>query len=425
VLTIVVGLLRHITVSAEKSRFIAQARLTTAKRRNFDCRIQRWAQQEITKWHSKTFRKVSFRDYHQSYDSVVALPKLLLSAQMQGKPRVFISYCRSDGTMFATKLRQRLERRHSEIALWQDVISERGGSDWWLQITQALDQVEYMVLVLTPDAMKSPTVRKEWRYARQEGVCVYPIQGSSKLDFSSLPRWIRDQHIDDIGYDAERKKFTAPGQWQKFINNLNTPCETPRVPFMADDLPENFVERPCEFHQLVDLLRDVKREEAVDITVALHGTGGFGKTTLALALCHDERIQEVFDDGVLWTTLGENAGDLTSKIVDLIEVLSGERPGFKCVRGGCRWKHGRRRRHAGPSALPSAWTAPIDMILKKRNASLSAGEVTVASSTVGLAAGGWSHPLSRKSLENRCLTRLSSGTPYRTSCFLFGSNPKD
>src|SRR5947209_19916845 len=115
---------------------------------------------------------------------------------MQGKPHVFISYCRSDGTAFATRLRQCLEKEHPEIILWQDVISERGGRDWWQQITEALDQVEYMVLILTPDAMRSATVRKEWRYARQQGVCVYPVHGSDQLKADCLPNWIRKLHID-------------------------------------------------------------------------------------------------------------------------------------------------------------------------------------------------------------------------------------
>jgi len=37
----------------------------------------------------------------------------------------------------------------------------------------------------------------------------------------------------------------------------------------------------------------------------LHGPGGFGKTTLAKDLCRDPEIQEAFDDGILWVTLGE------------------------------------------------------------------------------------------------------------------------
>jgi len=35
------------------------------------------------------------------------------------------------------------------------------------------------------------------------------------------------------------------------------------------------------------------------IATALRGAGGFGKTTLALALCHDTEIQVAFSDGIL------------------------------------------------------------------------------------------------------------------------------
>ena len=41
------------------------------------------------------------------------------------------------------------------------------GKDWWRQITAAIDQVEYLVLVITKAALASPVVRDEWRYARQ------------------------------------------------------------------------------------------------------------------------------------------------------------------------------------------------------------------------------------------------------------------
>src|SRR5207245_306138 len=43
---------------------------------------------------------------------------------------------------------------------------------------------------------------------------------------------------------------------------------------------------------------------------------------------HDERIQQAFDDGILWVTLGEHPGNMVDKVVDLIETLSYERPGF-------------------------------------------------------------------------------------------------
>ena len=230
-------------------------------------------------------------------------------------PRVFISYARSDGEPFATDLRQRLLAEH--IPLWQDRVGMEGGKDWWQQITEALDVVEFMVLVMTPAAMRSEMVRKEWRYARQQGVCVYPVKGEPDLEFNSLPHWMRSVHFYDLDYE-----------WQKLVNDLNTRCQQARVPFMVEELPADYVPRPQEYEALIDKLLDQRREEPVAITAALRGAGGYGKTTMAQALCHDERIQQAFDDGILWVTLGEHPGNLVGKVEDLIYMLSHERPGF-------------------------------------------------------------------------------------------------
>ena len=174
-----------------------------------------------------------------------------------------------------------------------------------------------MVLVMTPAAMRSEMVRKEWSYARQQGVCVYPVKGEPDLDFNSMPHWMRSAHFYDLDYE-----------WQKLVNDLNTRCQQARVPFMVEDLPADYVPRPKEFEALIDKLLDQRREEPVAITAALRGAGGYGKTTMAKALCHDERIQQAFDDGILWVTLGENPGNLVGKVEDLIYMLSHERPGF-------------------------------------------------------------------------------------------------
>jgi len=151
-----------------------------------------------------------------------------------------------------------------------------GGRDWWQQITEALDKVEFMVLVMTPAAMLSETVRKEWRYARQQGVCVYPVKGEPDLDFNSMPHWMRSAHFYDTKYE-----------WQKLVNDLKTRCQQARVPFMVEDLPADYVPRPQEFSALIDKLLDQRREEPVAITAALRGAGGYGKTTMARAICHE------------------------------------------------------------------------------------------------------------------------------------------
>jgi len=231
------------------------------------------------------------------------------------RPRVFLSYARSDGGAFAQQLRQRLEAE--QVPLWRDREGMEGGRDWWQQITAAIDRVEFLVLVITPAALQSTMVRREWRYARQRGVAVYPVLADEAIDFSVLPRWMRSVHFYDLRHE-----------WRKFVNDLHTRPTPVRVPFMVEDLPADFVARPREYERLVDQLLDREREEPIAITTALRGAGGFGKTALACALCHDERIQNAFDDGVLWVTLGERPGDLTARVEDLIFMLCGQRPGF-------------------------------------------------------------------------------------------------
>ena len=195
-----------------------------------------------------------------------------------------------------------------------------GGRDWWLQIVAALDAVEFMVLIATPAAIQSALVRKEWRYARQRGVCVYPLRGDPDLDLDALPRWMRSVHF----YDPVL-------EFPKLLNDLRTRCERRRVPFMVEDLPAEFVPRPSEFEQLLSHVLDREREEPVAITTALRAAGGYGKTVLARALCQDANVQNAFDDGILWITLGENPGDLIGRVEDLIYVLSGDRPGFSRI----------------------------------------------------------------------------------------------
>jgi hypothetical protein len=62
----------------------------------------------------------------------------------------------------------------------------------WKQIEEALDQVRFLVIVMTPAAMQSEMTRKEWRYVRQRGINVYPVKGcrEDELDYASLPNWM-------------------------------------------------------------------------------------------------------------------------------------------------------------------------------------------------------------------------------------------
>src|ERR1700681_1311371 len=86
--------------------------------------------------------------------------------------QVFICYARSDGREFAAHLRTRLVEEY-QISVWQDIVElESGGETWWAQIEEAIKNVEYLALAMTPGAERSANVLREWRLARQEGVCV-------------------------------------------------------------------------------------------------------------------------------------------------------------------------------------------------------------------------------------------------------------
>ncbi|MFN8418187.1 MAG: TIR domain-containing protein [Anaerolineae bacterium] len=233
--------------------------------------------------------------------------------------QIFISYSRVDAD-FARTLTAELAALG--FTLWRDRSEMEGGENWWLQIEEAIRGVETMVLCLSEKALESPVVRKEWRTARQEGTRVIPVIASD-VDFKKLPQWMTDVHWYDF-----RQKATNPEhqlQWDRFVAQLKTPYEPKRVPFMVENLPEGFVPRPDVLEPMAAALLDDERENPKAITTAIRGAGGYGKTTMARAICHDERIQQAFDDGFLWVTLGETP-DLITLVLDLVFALRGERP---------------------------------------------------------------------------------------------------
>lgn len=68
--------------------------------------------------------------------------------------------------------------------------------------------------------------------------------------------------------------------------------------------PQGVFGREDELKNIWEMLSLIDAN-SVDIPpVALRGMGGIGKTTLALALAHDPKIQSTFTEGILWTSLG-------------------------------------------------------------------------------------------------------------------------
>ncbi len=140
-----------------------------------------------------------------------------------------------------------------------------------------------------------------------------------------------------IGHHATAQTATGTNILQvsggsiAIVINQSPPRISPPPPFMAPTPPPDFVSRPQEFTQLLQYILNEQHGITVASTVCLTGAGGFGKTTLAQMLCHDQQVRAAFPDGNLWITPGENPQDLTGLVADLVELLTGERPGFKNI----------------------------------------------------------------------------------------------
>lgn len=102
---------------------------------------------------------------------------------------------------------------------------------------------------------------------------------------------------------------------------------------MADDpfvlvppMEPTLIDRPADHESVVALVTDAARSDEISI-LAIAGPGGFGKTTLATQLVHDERAREVFPE-IVWVETGEECtpARVVELISDLCFHLDGDRP---------------------------------------------------------------------------------------------------
>ena len=135
---------------------------------------------------------------------------------------------------------------------------------------------------------------------------------------SDAPRWMRDLHW-----------YSLDEEWDTLLDHLREPCRIERIPFMPRELPSGYVPRATDLQSAKRLLVD-DRGDLIAGRVVLHGPPGYGKTTLALALCHDEDIRAAFQDGVFWVSLGQRP-DLILELDRIHRALTGRSSGATCA----------------------------------------------------------------------------------------------
>ena len=80
-------------------------------------------------------------------------------------------------------------------------------------------------------------------------------------------------------------------------------------------------------------MREAAEGEEISPRVAIVGTGGIGKTSLAIAIARDPGIQTDFPEGILWITLGPQP-KLILRQLDLLSLVTDETFLFRDVEQG-------------------------------------------------------------------------------------------
>ncbi|WP_027184533.1 TIR domain-containing protein [Desulfovibrio inopinatus] len=236
-------------------------------------------------------------------------------------PRVFVSYSRSDGRECAEDFEEKIQK--DELTSWRDLKSVVGGEDIRPQVLRAIEESEHLVLILTECALHSDWVKREWTHARKHGVMVSPILADHSITRSDLPHWARRAEIYDL---------SEPERWNKLVQVLQGPGKTRRVSYMTGPSTANYVCRCKEYETLKQAVME-NGDNVVGLTTALQGAGGYGKTTLANALCRDDDVQFEFSDGILRVDVGKECKSVLPQINDLLAKLNpdGKRTAFEDI----------------------------------------------------------------------------------------------
>lgn len=106
-------------------------------------------------------------------------------------PLLFISYSRRDAAL-VDRLELSLQRAGYNV--WVDRGNLTGGQEWSAQIQEAIDQCAAMVVVISPDAIRSAEVEKEYQSALKLGK---PVFGALARTTYRIPAALRQRPICD------------------------------------------------------------------------------------------------------------------------------------------------------------------------------------------------------------------------------------
>jgi hypothetical protein len=210
--------------------------------------------------------------------------------------QVFISHSSRDND-FARDLANFLEEG-GDIRTFVDDHDIRHGENFVSRIESGL-QTDAVLVVLSPDALGSEWVEKEWKAALASSIPLAPVLCRD----CTPPKLLSGLHR----FDATKNRLDEFPKIKAWLLHLR-----PRVPppFHAPARPPLFIGRVAE----LDALRTRLAEEAA--VVPVEGLAGLGKTTLALEFAHRHKrdFEAVYWLQCVGRDLASLASDLAAQL---------------------------------------------------------------------------------------------------------------
>ena len=237
--------------------------------------------------------------------------------------KVFLSYSRQDET-FVEELYRRLSR--DEVSCFLDKVSVEWGANWVIELEEGLDESDIIVLVLSPAFCQSEWTRLERTSVLADDSAgfkrkIRPLLLTPCQD--TLPRFLKPIQQLDVSTEAKfealysticRELGGTPLEANHSVDRSTLPpvCHLPDRHYMPyRSLGQGFVGRVQALWQVHDMLRAGQTAVVEGVGIVM-GTGGLGKTQLAIEYVH--RFANHYPGGVFWIEADQGRSRLIQQL---------------------------------------------------------------------------------------------------------------
>lgn len=144
---------------------------------------------------------------------------------------VFVSYSRRDLEFTRIVVNRLKDAGHDVWVDWEDIPFS---SDWWKEITRGMDSCQIVVVIVTPDSLRSDVCNKEVTYARGSNKRLVPvlhrdIDEPSMSSYWAEQKWAKDAVLNWETVRAHNWLFCRnEGEYERaFTNLLDTVARDP------------------------------------------------------------------------------------------------------------------------------------------------------------------------------------------------------